>query len=56
MKGVPFALEMNVFLATGALPDGGGLHDQEAPFADALSIVLGETMKRTKKGRSHDAR
>ncbi len=55
---IPLAKELNAFLVAGALPDPGGLRDQEAPFVDALSVVTDELARimRARKGAVPGAR
>ena len=43
---MPYAREIGMAMTLGVMPERGGLWDQEAPFVDALDIVLGEQLRR----------
>ncbi len=46
---VPYGRELSITTATGALPDAGGVLDQEAPFVDGLGIVTTEIQRRIRR-------
>ncbi len=49
MTDLPFALELNAATLFGALPEAGGLYDQEARFVEALGVVLEEQARIARK-------